>query len=188
MANKKTKLEPVANPSGWKGDPKWKLLADEVVKHTRTYTLSNDEVKQKFIEFVEYYSNNPVASVERRSKRASSKSGATAQSDVVNKKAPMTELAFCVWCGKNGSWIGTTIRDLKAKDEPTVSDAERLDLFEKIKSFLNNQVMEGALLGDYVPMVAMPLIGIKNKFDVTTDDKPMGAPMINIVEDKGDAE
>lgn len=168
-----------------KGTPnKWKFLANRVMltrgvprRHSVKSLLEN------FASFVEYYSENKTVYKQRSKQRKSINGGQEAQAERTECAAPMTEVAFCVWLGMNRDWMRTTIYYLKNLENPSPAQSEYLDVLLRIRSFFEAQLVEGAILGEYTPQVVCSLLGIRNSLDVTSEGKPVSAPVINLIMD-----
>lgn len=66
-----------------------------------------------------------------------------------------------------------------SKDHPTFSDA-----LEELKALQSERLITGALSGDYNPLIAKLILsanhGMKERSDVTTDDKELPQPIISL--------
>ena len=58
---------------------------------------------------------------------------------------------------------------------------EYLGLLQRIKAFLMSQIIEGALLGEYSPVVAGALFSLRQNMDMSQGSRAIGAPVINLV-------
>ena len=167
-----------------KGTPnKWKFLAERVMLTRgtpRKYTVAS--LLEQFTSFVEYYSENKTV-YKQRSKQRKGQNGQEAQAERTECAAPMTEIAFCVWLGVDRRWMDKTIYTLSNLEKPSPAQSEYLDVLSRIRTFLNSQLVEGAILGEYTPMVVCSLLGLKNNVDVTSDGNTVAAPVINLVTD-----
>lgn len=162
---------------------KWRYLAERIVNKPgkpRQYTL--EQLKEEFVKYVEYYSEARTT-YQQKSKQKKGGSGNEVQAERVERVSPMTEWSFCLWIGKDRSWLTTTILDLQDRDTNFPGDAEYLEFLLALRTFLNSQLLEGAILGEYTPVIISSLLGLKKSVDVTSDNKAIGAPVINIVAD-----
>lgn len=169
---------------------KWKMLSERLIKtgRKREYTLT--ELQDEFIAFVAYYADHPSTFARRAKQKQKGKDKHTADFEIygdrVDRVAPMTELSFCAWLGKARSWFPQTIADLRDRVKRGVADEEDanyLDLMLRIKTFLQSQLLEGAILGEYTPNLIASLLDLRSNFDLTSNGQTTGAPVINIVED-----
>lgn len=162
---------------------KWRYLAERIVNKPgkpRQYSL--EQLKEEFVKYVEYYSEARTT-YQQKSKQKKGGSGNEVQAERVERVSPMTEWSFCLWIGKDRSWLTTTILDLQDRDTNFPGDAEYLEFLLALRTFLNSQLLEGAILGEYTPVIISSLLGLKKSVDVTSDNKAIGAPVINIVAD-----
>lgn len=184
MAEKKTE-QYVERPPRKEGTPnKWKFLADRVmltVGKPRKY--SKKSLLEQFYSFVDYYSENKTVYRQRTKQRKSKNGGPEAQAERTECSAPMTEIAFCVWLGMGKGWVAETIFTLKNMENPSPEQLEYLDVLERIRTFLNSQLVEGAILGEYTPAVVCSLLGLKSNVDITSEGNAVKAPVINLVTD-----
>lgn len=167
-------------------EKKWQVFAKRLVQgRKRDYTL--EELQQEFLAFVDYYTHNPVISkrIKQRQKGASKdkKPEVDMQGDQIEHTAPMTEYAFCCWIGKSRSWFPQTIVDLKKKKSFDADDEQYLQFLERIHTFFQSQLLEGAIVGEYSPQIICSLLGLKDGIDITSGGKPTAAPVINLVAD-----
>lgn len=168
-------------------EKKWQVLAERITNRgaKRQYTLQ--QLKDEFISFVNYYVENPSSFVQRTKKKQKGADKSKAEyefyGDRVDRVAPMTEYAFCLWIGKSKSWFPQTIADLKAMEHPSTEDVEYLEFLLQLQTFFSSQLLEGAILGEYTPSLVANLLGMKNQFDVTSGGDKVVAPVISIIED-----
>lgn len=162
---------------------KWRYLAERIVNKPgkpRQYTLA--QLKEEFVKYVDYYSDAKTT-YQMKSRQKKGGSGNEVQAERTERVSPMTEWSFCLWIGKDRSWLATTILDIQDRDNPTPEDVEYLEFLQALRTFLNSQLLEGAILGEYTPVIISSLLGLKKNVDITTDNKPLDAPVINIVPD-----
>ena len=62
-------------------------------------------------------------------------------------------------------------------------DIELLSLLQSIQSFLSSQLLEGALSGEFPANIVSTMLGLRTAIDVTSEDKAIQVPIINIVPD-----
>lgn len=181
---KGVKEEDIVVPKGAENSVnKWKFLAKRVVdRNGAKRRLSADEIRERFLAFVDYYSESRTV-FKTRAKQRRARDGQEAQVERVECATPMTESAFCLWLGHSRDWLCSTISDLQGMECPRAEDVELLDLLEGIRTFLNTQLLEGAILGEYTPNLVGALLRIRNSMDVTSNERAIGAPVINIVAD-----
>lgn len=162
---------------------KWRYLAERIVMkpgRPRQYTLA--QLKEEFVKYVDYYSEARTT-YQMKSRQKKGGSGNEVQAERTERVSPMTEWSFCLWIGKDRSWLATTILDIQDKENPSQEDKEYLEFLQALRTFLNSQLLEGAILGEYTPVIISSLLGLKKNVDITTDNKPIEAPVINIVPD-----
>lgn len=162
---------------------KWQYLAERVVKQRgrrRRYNI--DELKAEFKAYVDYYTHNGTAYT-RKSRQKKGGSGDEVQAERVERTSPMNEWSFCVWLGYDGSWMTTTILDIEDKEKPTEEDLEYVDFLKRVKTFLRSHLLEGAIVSEYNYNVVAAVLGLKKNVDVTSGDKALDAPIINLVPD-----
>lgn len=167
---------------------KWVMLAEKLTNRVGLHrSITLPELKTAFVEFVEYYVDNPTTYYQRMRKKqkGSDKNKAEVEffGDRVERVAPMTEHAFCLWIGKSKSWFPQTITNLKKLKDPNDEDREYLDFMLQLQTFFQSQLLEGAIIGDYNSNLITSLLGMKNNVDVTSDGKAISVPTISIVED-----
>lgn len=164
---------------------KWRILAERIVYRRGLlpdYTL--EQLQEKFIEYVEFYSQTRAVYLQKtRQKKGGS--GSEVGAERVERLSPMTEWSFCVWIGKDRGWLATRINEMKQMEHKNDYENAYLDFLLQLRTFLNSQLLEGAIVGEYTPNIVASLLHIKNQIDVTSNGKTTGngAPVINIVAD-----
>lgn len=161
---------------------KWSILAARLARRSGVppkFTL--EQLKEEFIKYVKFFAEQQQ-SYTQKSRQKRGGSGDEMQAERVERVSPMTEWSFCVWIGMDRRWLSNTIYDYKQKENRTVDDDEYLDFLERLRTFLNSQLLEGAILGEYTPTIVASLLGLKREIDVTSDGKS-AAPVINLVTD-----
>lgn len=188
MAKKQTPEEIRGNEIKEFSKNKWKFLANRIARSTggkRKWT--SDKIREEFIKYVEFYSESKTVYVSR-SRQKKAKDNAEAQLERVERIPPMTEVSFCVWLGQADNWFCKMCATYKEKYEDekyrTDEDIAMYELLMRIKAFLSSQVLEGAIVGEYVHNIVTPLLGMKNQVDVTSNGQSAVVPVINLVQSK----
>lgn len=162
---------------------KWVYLAERIIKspgRRRRYSL--EELKAEFKAYVDYYRDNTTTYMQK-SRQKKGGTGSEVQAERVERKSPMTEISFCVWLGYDEKWLPNTILDLEDKEHPSEEDKKYLEFLHEVRAFLRSHLLDGAIVAEYNYNVIAALLGLKKNVDVTTDNKALGAPVINLVPD-----
>lgn len=164
---------------------KWMILAERLIRNKpgtpRKYDY--DTLLKEFHEYVDFYRQHKTV-YQQKSKQRKGGSGDEVQAERVERYSPMTELSFCAWLGVDKLWLSKAVCNLeKRKDTLSPEDAKYLELLHALRTYLNTQLLEGAVVGEYTPSVVISLLGLKKQFDVTTAGQSLNAPVINIIPD-----
>lgn len=175
------KLKPDKAPPMTPELTRWQQMTHYVTSRSHGKKYDYEALSKKFEEYVDFYSSRKISFTQKSKQRRSKKDGDTIQAERVERIAPMTEVSFNLFLGMSNGWLSATIRAMQARPELSRKDEEYLELLQRIKTFLMSQVIEGALLGEYSPVVAGALFSLRQNADMTSGGRALGAPVINLV-------
>lgn len=144
-----------------------------------------EQIRKEFLDYVQYFNSRTVTY--QRKRKSVEYDGASAghsnHIEQTDRVVPMTEVSFSAWLGKEKNWLNNTIFRIKDRGCKLEGDTEMLDLLQSIRSFLSAQLLEGALVGEFPSNLVSSMLGLRTSLDVTSDDKAVQVPIINIVAD-----
>lgn len=147
--------------------------------------LTSESLMDEFQRYVQFCVESPSPITMKVVNKKGGK-GLEIKTDGYRKIAPMSLTGFCVWVGHTKSWFATTLTNLTQyieEGKATEDDIVFAENMQLIKTFVETQMMDGAILGDYHAGIVGNLLGVKNNIDITSDGKAMEAPIINIIKD-----
>ncbi|MGN1173150.1 MAG: hypothetical protein ACI4SO_05130 [Muribaculaceae bacterium] len=178
---KRQKLRPDKAPPMTPELTRWQQMTHYVIKPPSRREYDYASLCKKFEEYVDFYSTHKISFTQKSRQRRSKKTGDEIQAERVERLAPMTEVSFNLFVGMSKGWLSGTIRRMEERTDLNNTETEYLGLLQRIKAFLMSQVIEGALLGEYSPVVAGALFSLRQSTDITSGGRALGAPVINLV-------
>lgn len=160
----------------------------KLIKRKPLGKYDSNKLWEVFQEYVEFCVNNPIDTTQKLTvtSKGTSRSGQEQRMGKAKKAAPMTQLSFCAFCGRSGAWLNVTERDVKERigtEHEMEDDKDLLAVIERIRNFLSNQLVDGALVGEYQHGLVGALTGLRQNVDVTSGGDVLQAPVINIIRD-----
>lgn len=144
-----------------KGNQYWKL-AENIGKNKK---FTPKELIEKAIEYVEWVENNPLKA---------NKLFGNGTKGKVKKMRAMSIKAFCAFCGMNESTF-----NLYSKQN------DYSNIINDIKGVFFAQKFEGASSGELKENIIARELGLVDRKDITTDDKPFETkPDLSKLDDK----
>ena len=144
-----------------------------------------EQIRKEFLDYVQYFNSHSVTYQRKRKsvEYTGASSGTSEHIEQTERVVPMTEVSFSAWLGKPKWWLTDTISRIKGRDCRLDGDIEMLHLLQAIQSFLSSQLLEGALAGEFPANIVSTMLGLRTAIDVTSEDKAIQVPIINIVPD-----
>lgn len=144
-----------------------------------------EQIRKEFLDYVQYFNSHSVIYQRKRKsvEYTGASSGTSEHLEQTERVVPMTEVSFSAWLGKPKWWLTDTISRIKGRDCRLDGDIELLSLLQSIQSFLSSQLLEGALSGEFPANIVSTMLGLRTAIDVTSEDKAIQVPIINIVPD-----
>lgn len=178
---RRQKLKPDKAPPMTPELTRWQQMTHYVIKPPSRREYDYISLCKKFEEYVDFYSTHKISFTQKSRQKRSKKAGDEIQAERVERLAPMTEVSFNLFIGMSKEWLSCTIRNMEKRADLNNTEMEYLGLLQRIKAFLMSQIIEGALLGEYSPVVAGALFSLRQNTDMSQGSRAIGAPVINLV-------
>lgn len=149
------------------GNQFWKLRS----KHGRHKLFETPELMwEAACEYFEWVDANPLISVEYDKLKVNGKGDELIMIDVP-KKRPYTIMALCIYLDCNTKYFN----DFKdaIKDSSKKIDIGFSEVITRIEEIIQNQKFEGAAAGFFNPNIIARDLGLIDRKDIKSDDKPL---------------
>ena len=138
-------------------------------KNGRPYGVdSAEELESLFDEYVSTIQRAPVFVQSR--KRKEDADGRTLENREEKMDRPLTEAGFCLFCGHPAAWLAMMTETLRAKTRNEAED-ELLTSATRIHDALRQDLINGALLGQYQSNFTARLLGLADRQQVQQEQR-----------------
>ena len=161
------------------------LLAKETLGRKRIYKTAEDFVND-FLDYVKWCEDNPIISKTATKRQVEDREEVRTFAEP--KRRPLSMYGLCSYLGVSRKYFEMSLKNLQQKgDERTDVEEELFTAMTRARGIIENQMFEGACVGDFNANLIIRALGLGEKVDMTSDGEAINSTMptiINIMRDE----
>ena len=161
------------------------LLAKETLGRKRIYQTA-EEFTEDFLEYVKWCVDNPIISKSATKRQVEEREEVRTFAEP--KRRPLSMYGLCSYLGVSRKFFEMSLKNLQQKGhDRTESEDELFTVMTRARSLIENQMFEGACVGDFNANLIIRALGLGDKVDMTSDGEAISSTtptIINIMRDE----